>query len=81
LYGNPLLPFVFGWYLTFRVDADIKAASLAQIVAAPILESEVEQIHEFPSVEHPVQSDPTIVNAGKHVLVSLFSCQKVSQLR
>ncbi|KAH8786696.1 hypothetical protein BGZ57DRAFT_881906 [Hyaloscypha finlandica] len=44
--------------------ADIKAASLAQIVAAPILESEVEQIHEVPSVEHPVQSDPTIVNAG-----------------
>jgi len=81
LYGNPLLLFVFGWLLTFRVDADIKAASLAQIVAAPILESEVEQIHEVPSVEHPVQSDPTIVNAGKHVLVSLFSCQKVSQLR
>lgn len=44
--------------------ADIKAASLAQIVATPILESEVEQIHEVPSVEHPVQSDPTIVNAG-----------------
>lgn len=81
MYGNPLLLFVFGWLLTFRVDADIKAASLAQIVAAPILESEVEQIHEVPSVEHPVQSDPTIVNAGKHVLVSLFSCQKVSQLR
>ncbi|PMD56448.1 uncharacterized protein K444DRAFT_645155 [Hyaloscypha bicolor E] len=44
--------------------ADIKAASLAQIAATPILESEVEQIHEVPSVEHPVQSDPTIVNAG-----------------
>jgi hypothetical protein len=81
LYGNPLLPFVFGWNLTFRVDANIKTASLAQIAATPILESEVEQIHEVPSVEHPVQSDPTIVNAGKHVLVSLFSCQKVSQLR
>lgn len=65
-------PFMFGWYLTFRVDADIKAASLAQIAATPILESEVEQIHEVPSVEHPVQSDPTIVNAGKHVLVSFF---------
>ncbi|KAN0110294.1 hypothetical protein V8E51_006681 [Hyaloscypha variabilis] len=46
--------------------ADIKTASLAQIAATPILESEVEQPHESPSVEieHPVQSDPTIVHAG-----------------
>jgi hypothetical protein len=72
---------VFGWHLTFRVDADIKAASLAQIAATPILETKDEQIHEVPSVEHPVQSDPTIVNAGKLVLVLyFFSCQRVSPI-
>jgi hypothetical protein len=62
--------FAFCQLLTFRVDADIKTASLAQIAATPILESEVEQPHESPSVEieHPVQSDPTIVHAGKHIL-------------
>jgi hypothetical protein len=61
--------------LTFRVDADIKTASLAQIAATPVLESETEQVHEVPpveAIEHPVQSDPTIVNAGKHNLAFIF---------
>jgi hypothetical protein len=51
----------------FRLDADVKAASLAQIAATPVLDSEIEQIHEAPAaeaIEHPVQTDPTIANAG-----------------
>jgi hypothetical protein len=52
--------------LTKWLDADIKAVSLAQVPAA-IVEGEFEEAHEAPAVktaEYPVQSDPTIANAG-----------------
>jgi hypothetical protein len=71
----PFLSFVSGLPLTVGVDADIKTASLAQIAATPILESETGQVHEVSPVEateHPVQSDPTIVNAGEHNLAFVF---------
>lgn len=47
--------------------ADIQAASLAQIVAVSAAETDGEQIHEVPAIEtaeHPVETDPTIANAG-----------------
>ncbi len=74
------LSFTYGSRLTYWTDADIKTASLAQIAANPIIESEIEQALEFApveAVEHPIQSDPTIVNAGEHNSRSI-TCQKSS---
>jgi hypothetical protein len=74
------LPFTYGWRLTYWKDADIKTASLAQIAANPIIESEIEQALEVPpveAIEHPTQSDPTIINAGEHNSRSI-TCQESS---
>lgn len=53
--------------LIAHLDAEVKAASLAQVPPTAEVDVPVESVDEAPAVEtaeYPVQTDPTIANAG-----------------